>query len=1531
MSFFDLEELAEETTPTIPTTIHAPIQEPPPEIPQEPSSPIKAPKQSLSPHSPSRPQQTLPLQSPQSLPSSSPYMDVKNLFLPPKNIPPIRYVDFIERNYPYFFTNLSEDSSFLLSSYKSKHDIKCKLLSFSEDSTTLNKLLFSENEENPITCTLMFLNYLITGNSIGIVRVYSCKLQKLIKTFNLPDNEQTYLTQQISREITAIDISSDGSYLVSGYSNGCIALWFVDACTLVHFIKDVHEYGIVAIKILSSFPKKKWTVLSSDRDGNVVKITIEKKLFGIKVDHVSIYHKPQITYIIEILKPFKDENFVLAALGNYDVVKLYLLEPNVQASCEFKRPENVATNAIPDVSFGKGCEPKMDRTGFIKYNNDLDSEYETKTYVMLAISWDKLIRIYSFTIDENGVIALLNQGNPSGYFLNTYMIIRIGFLSTSIIYFFDAQKQIKVFNTALVHAGDYIPSNTNDNYSMKALIEEGTVIDPDILNIDISFKGERFMSYRNFITNTQKRISLFCKKNYYRGQLLNYKESISHLITNDNWLDALCVGIDIYRGALISFPDIPLKDEDRKKEVVPFLKQMVIDYINSVLKVSNKQNTAATQSQMVTSMDDYNKCMTISIEFCISIKAVDFLFADVQDALNGYCDDLIKDIEPFFFADKFKNEKISSSTISSLFATYASRRDLCVLSHVIPHLDFESICHPFVKESARKYRLYTTMIYLMSNSDDPEDNFKPISEMFSFFTTYNTNAVNKEYIINLSDFNYDYTEVYKQRGLSFLEQTRCFIGHKLLWYIDLCLNGKKLCFNINDNESFDVNSNMYHSLICRIYTWMLRSEVFNTLLEFDAFSLLCLFSKFYTYNYLYTIIKEFDFMSLPNEYTTEERDIHTDEIENINIDFQKQHLSKYNNVMLCIKYIIYKADVCMKDANNSVRANAFLIKHDIDVFIVKVASHLHNGIIEHNEVVRAVLNVINYFNDMKRCINDIVDVFRCHGVNEDSNSDNVKQYRNELSKTLLNILSSPFEFTNDELQSLYTAALDSPFIYVVIAVLEKLKDYKEALKMYFIHEKDIGINEIYKWIEQTFKALTSNKQNLQNEHFIKLKNSLLDHLSTKTEIANIDAVVKILNEWYKDDSINNLRKINNIELQYKILELFINDKKSRFACVTDPNEIAAGRVKPELVVEYRQILMFHFDILITMNKPQDLLNNLYKRFKYYDHEECLAKCLKHKWTEHAIMIYNSTGEYAQAHKLSLSNMQDAFDNIVSGAITVDNGITLIETHIKTSIRTIIEYNEKSKLNKSNTSNIVDNVNNSNKMWFDILEKFLSFHTAAKHNSTLKMSIQKVIQHFLRKMCFHVSLQEIFQNIINGFEGTEFNDFKPILSTVLTPISNYIKVIGTAKDLLYNVVVSSIASSKQLIKTGKEFSLNKCEICKKKFSNEPNEMIMMFQCGHTMHSRCNERDCDYVVDEGNAMCAVCRRNELYYDESVGVCRKEERSERDRNKQNEVSKREERLMSKMRQRAFAKIDGINEEYEGKMKRIEKTCRINYVKMK
>ena len=208
---------------------------------------------------------------------------------------------------------------------------------------------------------------------------------------------------------------------------------------------------------------------------------------------------------------------------------------------------------------------------------------------MLAISWDKIIRIYSISIDEEGSIAMLNEGKPCGYFLNTYEISRIGFISSSIIYFFDTQKQLKIFNTALIHYGDYNPENKKaQEYSTKALIEDGNVIDPKILAEDISNKNLRQYSYRNFILGTEKSIFLLCKGAFYKGKLLNYEECINKVAGQNNWMDALCIGLDIYRGTLTSFPDIPPSDKERKAALTPFLEDVLIQYIDKTLKKEHK-------------------------------------------------------------------------------------------------------------------------------------------------------------------------------------------------------------------------------------------------------------------------------------------------------------------------------------------------------------------------------------------------------------------------------------------------------------------------------------------------------------------------------------------------------------------------------------------------------------------------------------------------------------------------------------------------------------------------------------------------------------------------------------------------------------------------------------------------------------------------------------------------------------------------------------------------------------------------------
>ena len=213
------------------------------------------------------------------------------------------------------------------------------------------------------------------------------------------------------------------------------------------------------------------------------------------------------TFIIELYKPFKDSNIILAALGTVEKIKLYLIEPFINLLCDFENPDKSLIQKVPDVSFGIGVEPKIDNAGFVNQFISPDEDEVIHNVTMLAISWDKIIRIYSISIDEEGSIAMLNEGKPCGYFLNTYEISRIGFISSSIIYFFDTQKQLKIFNTALIHYGDYNPENKKaQEYSTKALIEDGNVIDPKILAEDISNKNLRQYSYRNFILGTEKSI-----------------------------------------------------------------------------------------------------------------------------------------------------------------------------------------------------------------------------------------------------------------------------------------------------------------------------------------------------------------------------------------------------------------------------------------------------------------------------------------------------------------------------------------------------------------------------------------------------------------------------------------------------------------------------------------------------------------------------------------------------------------------------------------------------------------------------------------------------------------------------------------------------------------------------------------------------------------------------------------------------------------------------------------------------------------
>jgi hypothetical protein len=93
-----------------------------------------------------------------------------------------------------------------------------------------------------------------------------------------------------------------------------------------------------------------------------------------------------------------------------------------------------------------------------------------------------------------------------------------------------------------------------------------------------------------------------------------------------------------------------------------------------------------------------------------------------------------------------------------------------------------------------------------------------------------------------------------------MELSKEYIGHKLLWYIDMCFRGKKIYSGIEiDLSKFQVDSKEYNKLISYIYFWILHEDIFFTLLKFDSYTLFSILNYAFTEQRIINIIKNFDF------------------------------------------------------------------------------------------------------------------------------------------------------------------------------------------------------------------------------------------------------------------------------------------------------------------------------------------------------------------------------------------------------------------------------------------------------------------------------------------------------------------------------------------------------------------------------------------------------------------------------------------------------------------------------------------------
>ena len=1423
----------------------------------------------------------------------------ENILKQYEDLSPINLVDTVERYYHTFLPNQNKENLNILSSYKSKTNVKFQLIDFSLKKELTKKL---ELKFPTLQTLKIYGDYLFVADKSGSVFMYSVAKETELKVLTPPG--------LINYFATSVDVSPTAEFVLVGYSNGYISLWDTKKPSLIYTIKDLHTSRIALAQFSQIIEKKKFEIISSDMSGKLLKIVLSISIFKKSVQDFMIYKDDVPTYAITQFKPLRNKQIVIGAFCNINKIRVYILRPIFISFFEIDRPDCYDENCtdIPDISFGWGCEPFETEDDYAQMK--LDDTPRTNM-IILAVSWGQLIRIYSLNIKGEDII--LNGEGPKSYFVNNSPVIRLGFISPSIIYFFDKNAEVKIINTAYTQYGEYHQEKKGEFiYNKRALVEEGKIIDPNLIKINVSNNDKKeLFCYRYFINNMSKCIYLCTQKSFYLGKVLNFDECIYNLVKEDDWLGAMSLTIDIYQGNITSFPDIPFIRKQRIKTLKPFLIDLLGKYINYNLEESEKKEKKI----------DLNQCINVVIEFCIGVKEIDYLFKNAEKSFRnkGKSDLFYQLLEPFIFNDLLNTDEIAEESLISLYTTYKGNKNLPILQHLFTHINFKSLLSTTIKKIAFKENLFSLMILIFSNEKGIENLFLPIAKMYKVFEEKIKNTENLEYSSYVDTYGND-----NIKGITKMEDSIEYIGHKLLWYIDMSIKGNKFSLGMDANLlKFDTSSKDYQSFIALIYYWILQEDVFTNLLRFDSYSFLNIIGYFLTDQLLLNIIKNYDFTEFNKEMI--EKMINEDEINFLKDNegpkaeankTEKEEKSEekkeekkeeldYNNTNTVMNYIITIAQ----------KEKGFFLEIDLGILLLKYAfKYSEKTPIPANikkKVTESFKKCLTFYDDYKKLKetspNEVEDIFNCHKVKKIDEIDKKNNsFYKEMYKCLRDILDSSYKWKKDDLTKMLEACKNCPFTLVKIRLYEYNKNFSDCLFHYLDeNNNEVFSEDVFAWLQRMFQAFSRKNDELNEVDFKNLQQTVIDNVGKLAKIS-IQKTNKIIRQFYgNDQKIIIIHKLDDAPLlQYEFIKQLISPQKGGGGRLEEikneeeeNNEEGGDAINNKKNESLCNILLLEIDLLIKLKKYNEVLPSVREQLiiypRVYPKEKCLQKCLDNNINDAAILIYQSLGEIDKALELTRNSVEKAFDDYLKNNNEDTYKKFLDELNLRIKIcEDTSEYMEKNNF-FNDKMHIQDNRPKISQkeledIWFTVLKQLYDFGKRSNGNKDIEKQIQENINELLRKMCLHVKLRNIIETVTDIQKDSKYKEFKNILGDMIKSNNSFNRILTNTMIIMRNCIIKSEEERKLGSLKGNFYNYEKCDVCNKYIDDNKNEILSCFGCGHQSHEKCAYREKEDYESE----CSICKQSEIIEEhfnlKKVIKKDKEEKEEKEEKKKEEEKK-------------------------------------------
>ena len=982
---------------------------------------------------------------------------------------------------------------------------------------------------------------------------------------------------------------------------------------------------------------------------------------------------------------------------------------------------------------------------------------------------------------------ITNEFKEIGYYINIFDILRIGFLNSSVVFCLDKSYGIKLLNTSKINQGEIKFTDGNPVIPEKNYLAE---IEKS-RHICESIENAKNIAY---IKNNKIDTFLYS------------------IIDNDCSIQVLGGEKQIYKYNLVSW-DSYLKELQKNNEFlklfsigidiyngkmaffsnmpeIHFLKRKVGDFLKEIIPQYVNVILKEKKSEIESSKENDEKiyeCINIVIEVCIELEAVEFLLRTIEPLFEE------KEYGEFFLA------RLEPFILCDKISKYILSVDIIInlieLYNQKGKLEIlgQMLLHINIlaldKPEIKQKLEETNLIIPLIYLYHNGKNEDYFAPLQKMFDYFNSKKDYNKVLFNEEDNIINYGDVITKKLISLkdVRNSKEYNGHRILWYIKWCLTGKKF-----PDNSINMKDNLFDELVSKIAFWLLNDKIMDGLLTFDPKNYFITYKNLLSIKFLYSrLVLSFNDENKKNKILNElkEQGIEINDLEPITL----------------VDYIV---NWCKRKNENKI----FFYLYD---FIIEISRN--NDINIKKELrIESICYILKHYKQTIKKINN--------------------QEVESLIKIIIEFLKDEM-FNKEDYKNILLSINDNMFDEIKLFLLEQTENYKECIEIYLSKNKNSNINNendhIFIWIKNIINNM--DKKSKQYEELLEvIKDNIFSLISIS--IKDFYYLSREIFKNNKNEIIKILEKNKKIQLEY--IELIIHSLiKKDHDFIEDTEDI-------------KKILILHINLLCQL-KQFDRILPYFKSCSLYPFEECLNICKNAKAHDACIYLYLKEGSILEAFNLSLSNLEDIFNNIVENINKGNNN----------------EENKKSldKLNKYllNVRNIceINKKTNIEDLWFRLLDALYKFENESikllkkyendnikkKNSEELYNNIFENIKDLTEKMCLYVSIKKIIEFVTNKNKISEFKDYKELIMKLLKIYSNSTDILFSVKSLFTSLILKRESTFQEFNIKG-DLLNEKCDKCNKKFKSEE---ILRFNCKHFFHKKC------IITEFGKEpICPIC---------------------------------------------------------------------------